>query len=113
MIRAMAKTDAAIPGTTKPRRFVPKFHYELLVCGLAGHELIGTDAAELRPEDAAVAREGEGGLRWHRCLRCDSWLPLRRPSAPTRRYPPRREETEVPLRGRALRDKVVLRIIAL
>ena len=102
-----------IPGTTKPRRFVPKFHYELLVCGVAGHELIGTDAAELRPEDAAVAREGGDDLRWHRCLRCDSWLPLRPPDDPQRRHPPHRDEVEVPLRGKALRDKIVLRLIAI
>lgn len=109
----MAERDASIPGTTKPRRFVPKFHYELLVCGVAGHELIGTDAAELRPEDAAVAREGGDDLRWHRCLRCDSWLPLRPPAQPARRYPPERDQVMVPLRGKALRDKIVLRLIAI
>jgi hypothetical protein len=43
------------PGTTKPRRFRPTCHYELLVCGLVGHELVGTDAAELRPQDALAA----------------------------------------------------------
>ena len=100
------------PGTQKPRRFVPRFHYELLVCGIRGHELLGVDAAELRPEDAVFARE-EGGLRWYRCLRCDSWLPLAPPEAPTRRFPPAREEVELPLRGKALRDKVVLRVIAI
>ncbi|MEA2391901.1 MAG: hypothetical protein QOK31_2010 [Solirubrobacteraceae bacterium] len=102
-----------LPGTTPPRRFRPKFHYELLVCGLRGHELIGTDAAELRPEDALVAREMDG-VRWYRCLRCDSWLPLGAPSAGIegRRFPPQREEIELPLRGRPLRDKVVLRVIA-
>ena len=109
----MNERGASIPGTTKPRRFVPKFHYELLVCGLAGHELIGTDAAELRPEDAAVAREGGDDLRWHRCLRCDSWLPLPPPENSARRYPPERDEVEVPLRGKALRDKIVLRLIAI
>jgi uncharacterized membrane protein (DUF2068 family) len=100
------------PGTTPPRRFRPRFHYELLVCGLQGHELIGTDAAELRPQDAVVARPGDEGLRWHRCLRCDSWLPLPPPTEPTRQFPPERREVAVPMRGRALRDKVVLRIIA-
>jgi uncharacterized membrane protein (DUF2068 family) len=103
----------SIPGTTEPRRFVPKFHYELLVCGVAGHELIGTDAAELRPEDAAVARPGGDDLRWHRCLRCDSWLPLPPPETATRQYPPDREEVDVPPRGKALRDKIVLRLIAI
>jgi uncharacterized membrane protein (DUF2068 family) len=101
------------PGIEKPKRFRPKFHYELLVCGVAGHELIGLDAAELRPEDGLFAREGPDNLRWYRCLRCDSWLPLERPSNPTRQYPPNRDEIELPLRGKPLRDKVVLRIIAI
>jgi uncharacterized membrane protein (DUF2068 family) len=101
------------PGTTPPRRFRPRFHYELLVCGVRGHELIGTDAAELRPQDAVVARPGDDGLRWHRCLRCDSWLPLPPPEKPARRFPPDRAQVAVPLRGRALRDKVVLRLIAI
>jgi uncharacterized membrane protein (DUF2068 family) len=99
------------PGTTRPRRFVPKFHYELLVCGWRGHELVGTDAAELRAEDRAVARDA-GAERWYRCLRCDSWVPLLPPEEPVRRFPPERDEVDVPLRGRALRDKVVLRVIA-
>jgi uncharacterized membrane protein (DUF2068 family) len=59
-----------------------------------------------------VARDGPGELRWHRCLRCDSWLPLEPPPAPVREHPPDRDEIELPLRGRALRDKVVLRVIA-
>jgi uncharacterized membrane protein (DUF2068 family) len=101
-----------LPGTIKPKRFLPKFHYELLSCGVTGHELIGTDAAALREQDAPVARDGPDGLRWYRCLRCDSWLPLEPPAHPTREHPPDRSEIEVPLRGRALRDKIVLRVIA-
>jgi uncharacterized membrane protein (DUF2068 family) len=100
------------PGTVKPKRFRPKLHYELLVCGVQGHELIGTDVAELRPEDELVAFE-EHGIRWHRCLRCDSWLPLEPPANPPRRHMPPREEIELPPRGKPLRDKVVLRVIAI
>jgi uncharacterized membrane protein (DUF2068 family) len=100
------------PGTQRPRRFRPRFHWELLVCGVRGHELIGTDAARLRPEDAIVARE-EHGIRWYRCVRCDSWVPLPPPAQPTREVPLVREKIELPLRGKALRDKVVLRIIAI
>jgi uncharacterized membrane protein (DUF2068 family) len=100
------------PGTQKPRLFRPRFHWELLVCGVHGHELIGTDAAHLRPEDAIVARE-LGGIRWYRCVRCDSWLPLLPPAKPKRDLSPAREEIELPLRGKALRDKVVLRLIAI
>jgi uncharacterized membrane protein (DUF2068 family) len=100
------------PGTlVEPRRLRPTLHWELIVCGLRGHELVGTDAASLRPEDSLVARE-LGGTRFFRCLRCDSWLPLPPADAPAREALPRREEIELPLRGRPLRDKVVLRAIA-
>ncbi|MGH2925248.1 MAG: DUF2127 domain-containing protein [Solirubrobacterales bacterium] len=100
------------PGTAKTERFRPRLHYELLVCGLRGHRLLGTDARELRPSDAIVARDTQG-LRWHRCLRCDSWLPLAPPAAPSTEHIPPRDEIELPLRGRPLRDKIVLRAIAI
>ncbi len=101
----------APPGTVK-RRFRPKFHYELLVCGLRGHVLVGTDAARLRPRDAIFAREA-GGMRWYRCLRCDAWVALPPPERTRRSYPPERHEIALPTRGRALRDTIVLRVIAL
>jgi uncharacterized membrane protein (DUF2068 family) len=107
-----AERPISIPGVAKPQRFRPRFHYELLVCGVRGHELIGTDAAVLRAEDATFARE-MGGVRWHRCLRCDSWLPFTPPSDPALTYPPARDQIELPQRGRPLRDKIVLRIIAI
>src|SRR4051812_22721460 len=110
-VRAMV--DSHAPGVrTKPARFVPRLHWELLVCGLIGHELVGIDAERLRDMDALVARQ-VGEVRWHRCLRCDSWLPVPRPAAPTREHPPERDEIELPLRGRPLRDKIVLRLIAI
>ena len=103
---------AAAPGTERPRRFRPKLRYELIGCGLHGHEILGTDAAALRPEDELFARES-GGLRWYRCLRCDSWLALTPPEHPARKYPPARDEIMLPLRGKPLRDRYVLRLIAL
>jgi uncharacterized membrane protein (DUF2068 family) len=102
-----------LPGVelVEPSRFRPRFHYELLVCGLSGHELIGVDARELRPQDELVARVIDG-VRWHRCLRCDSWLPVPPPASPARDVPPDPAETDLPLRGKPLRDKIVLRVIA-
>jgi uncharacterized membrane protein (DUF2068 family) len=99
------------PGTVK-RRFRPKFHYELFVCGARGHILVGTDAEHVRRMDAAFVRE-YGGSRWYRCLRCDAWLPLPPPTRIKRPTPPQRNELKLPTRGRALRDKIVLRVIAL
>ena len=101
----------AAPGTERPRRFRPKLRYELIGCGLHGHEILGTDAAALRPEDELFARDS-GGLRWYRCLRCDSWLALTPPEHPARKYPPARDEIMLPLRGKPLRDRYVLRLIA-
>jgi uncharacterized membrane protein (DUF2068 family) len=102
----------AAPGTEKPRRFRPKLRYELIGCGLHGHEILGTDAAALRPEDELFVRES-GGLRWYRCMRCDSWVALTPPDQPTRKYPPSRDEITLPLRGKPLRDRYVLRVIAI
>lgn len=101
-----------LPGVklVEPRRMRPRLHYELLACGLAGHALIGIDARHLS-EDTLLAREIDG-VRWHRCLRCDSWLPVHPPDAPAREHPPARDEIDLPLRGKPLRDKLVLRLIA-
>jgi uncharacterized membrane protein (DUF2068 family) len=107
-----ADSPPAPPGTERPRRYRPKLRYELIGCGLHGHELLGTSAARLRPEDGVFARESDG-LRWYRCLRCDSWVALNPPSQPEFSYPPRREDVVLPLRGRPLRDRYVLRLIAL
>src|SRR6185295_15034611 len=92
--QGVANAPAAAPGVrTRPARFVPRLHWELLVCGIAGHELVGLDAAHVRPEDALVVREIDGA-RWHRCLRCDSWLALPPPQAPARECPPDRDAIE-------------------
>ena len=100
------------PGTETTRRFIPKLRYELIGCGLHGHELLGTNAAKLRPQDGIFAREANN-LRWYRCLRCDSWLPLPAPSEPDETYPPQRNQVNLPLRGKPLRDRYVLRLIAI
>lgn len=97
------------PGTDRPRPR-RRIDWELVACGFAGHELPGADAAEIRPQDHALAREYDG-LRWCRCLRCDSWLPVT-PPPPGDHDRLDRSQIAVPLRGKALRDKVVLRAIA-
>ena len=86
--------------------------WELVACGCAGHSLVGTDVAELRPQDELYARE-QGPIRWLRCLRCDSWVALARPEHPARRYPPDRDSIQIPWRGKALRDRLALRLIAI
>jgi uncharacterized membrane protein (DUF2068 family) len=101
---------SAPPGT-QPSRRRRQLDWELIGCGLHGHSLFGTDAAHLRFGDRHIACEADG-VRWHRCLRCDAWLALPVPAQPAREHPRNRDEIDVPLRGQALRDRFVLRLIA-
>jgi uncharacterized membrane protein (DUF2068 family) len=72
---------------------------------------MGTDVAHITPEDNMLVREGDG-VRWYRCLRCDAWIADGPPTTPIRDRMPERDEIELPLRGPMLRDKYVLRLIA-
>ena len=55
----------------------------------------------------------DGGVRWCRCLRCDSWLPLSPPQNAPRLHLSPPAEIALPARGRVLRDKIILRAIAI
>jgi uncharacterized membrane protein (DUF2068 family) len=90
----------------------PANRFELFTCGWQGHALVGTDAAQVTAEDAAVVREA-GGLRWYHCLRCYDWVALAPPTDPTHQRVPEQADIELPLRGQLLRDRYVLRLIAL
>jgi uncharacterized membrane protein (DUF2068 family) len=99
------------PGVLPTKRHRFTIRYELIGCALHGHRLVGTDASDVRPADAALVRTA-GTIRWYRCLRCDAWLAAPPPAEPTRQFPPDRADIELPLRGRPLRDRYVLRLIA-
>ncbi|HXW79781.1 MAG TPA: DUF2127 domain-containing protein [Acidimicrobiales bacterium] len=105
----MTKSGAYSAKVGRSRRSANR--YELLSCALKGHALVGTDASEVGPDDAPFVRE-EGAIRWHRCLRCDAWIPLAHPARPRRQRVPPRDEILLPARGPVLRDKYVLRLIA-
>ena len=112
--RSGTPSATVAPGTQRYATGKRHRSYELLVCGWSGHELVGADAARVRLKDGLIAREDpelKGG-RWLRCLRCDAWLPMRAPAQPAREHIPERDEIVVPLRGKGLRDKLVLRVIA-
>jgi uncharacterized membrane protein (DUF2068 family) len=89
----------------------PDNFYELLTCGWRGHALVGTDAAVVTGDDALVVREKDG-IRWYRCLRCDAWIHDDPPTEPSRERVPSRDEILIPPRGPMLRDRYVLRLIA-
>ncbi len=90
----------------------PTNRYELLTCALEGHVIVGQDARTVTVEDALVVRQHDG-LRWCRCLRCDAWTAVPVPAEPTAERVPTRDEITVPARGPILRDRYVLRLIAL
>jgi uncharacterized membrane protein (DUF2068 family) len=94
-----------------PTEYVSAHRWELFDCGLRGHVHVGIGAANVTPDDQVVVREF-GGLRWHRCLRCDAWRPYPVPEVPNQPSVPTRDEIVLPLRGRMLRDRFILRLIA-
>jgi uncharacterized membrane protein (DUF2068 family) len=89
----------------------PANRYELFTCAWSDHVLVGLDAATITADDALVAREDAEG-RWFRCLRCDDWVRRAPPAGPGRERVPSRDEIHLPLRGAALRDRYILRLIA-
>jgi uncharacterized membrane protein (DUF2068 family) len=73
--------------------------------------LAGRDADLSQGGDPILVRD-DGDVRWHRCLRCDCWVPLPPPESGSG-TPLRRDDIELPLRGKPLHDRIVLRLIAL
>lgn len=104
------RQNRSVPLRRADRR--TRVSYELLDCARHGHALIGADVEEITAGDSHLVREMDG-LRWYRCLRCDTWTPDGVPDSPSRKRLPGREEILLPERGRVLRDRYVLRLIAL
>jgi uncharacterized membrane protein (DUF2068 family) len=94
----------------KPRR---KWHRETFTCAFSGHVVPAAQVAKLRPEDAGLGIDLPDGRRLARCLRCDAWIQTTAPAKPTREHLPSIDELQVPKRGRALRDHIVIRLIAI
>jgi len=95
----------------RARHSHPTNRYELFTCGWQGHFLAGTDAADVTGADPVIVREIDG-VRWFHCLRCYCWVPVGYPETPGRETVPTRDEIDLPLRGKLLRDRYVLRLIA-
>jgi len=83
---------------------------ELFVCGLRGHELPGAQLSDVDERHAAIARATEDGRRLVRCLRCNDWVLVDPPAQGI--TIDNVDAVPRPSRGRALRDELVLRVIA-
>lgn len=98
------------PPGVEPVRRLPRLRYELVGCAIHGHELAHPQPAVRSGHPELLYRDEPGEpFSWFRCLRCDSWLPLTADTQP----PITSGELIVPLRGRPLRDRFVLRLIAI
>lgn len=95
------------PATQHPRKR-RHIDWEPVTCGVRGHAFAHVEASG--EEDPHLVREGDG-MRWHRCLRCDGWFALP-PEADVAQSAPSRAGIVIPLRGKPLRDRIVLRLIA-
>ncbi|WP_042377395.1 DUF2127 domain-containing protein [Streptacidiphilus melanogenes] len=89
-----------------------RWNFELLTCATSGHVLVAPADVDERTGPLLVRRT-EDGLRWQRCLRCDVWIPTRAPRDHGETPGPGPADIVIPERGRALRDRYVLRLIAL
>src|SRR2546421_6190495 len=90
-----------------------RWHPETLTCAVRGHFTPAAGAARRGPDDPAIGVELEDGRRFSRCLRCDHWMLGSAPEKPEYDTVPDFTPDELPRRGKALRDAIVLRIIAI
>ena len=91
----------------------PRWDAETLVCSRRGHIVPAAGVAALGPEHAGVGIDLPDGRRFARCLRCDAWLDVARPSEPAAETLPPLRQIQLPRRGEELREAIVLRVIAI
>lgn len=85
---------------------------ETLVCAIRGHCTPAGTVARLEPEDSGFGIDLHPTWRISRCLRCDAWIGGPPPAPPERDRLPAFEELDLPRRGKALRQAVILRLIS-
>jgi uncharacterized membrane protein (DUF2068 family) len=98
-------TTSSVPAVLRrrPRRPLRAFDWSLRSCGLHGHVTYRPDEEGLADRLRADTAVGEA---W-RCLRCEDFVP-----GPPKHSGPA-EDAPLVLRGRALKDAAVLRLLAL
>jgi uncharacterized membrane protein (DUF2068 family) len=86
---------------------------ELLVCALRGHALAGAAIEPLDERHAAVVRATADGRRLVHCLRCGDWVVTDPPAPGAGVAVASVDELERPRQGKALRQAIVVRLIAI
>jgi len=92
----------------------PGWSAESLACGVRGHVAPAARARQLGASDRPVGVDQPDGTRLSRCLRCDAWVRTRVPTGEAVEYEqvPPVSTLDLPRRGQALDDLIVLRLIA-
>ena len=90
-----------------------KVDLETLVCAFRGHCTPAASVAVLSAEEAGLGIDVAPTWRISRCLRCGAWIGGPRPTAPEWESLPAFEQLDRPRRGKALRQAVILRLIAI
>jgi uncharacterized membrane protein (DUF2068 family) len=85
---------------------------ELLVCAWRGHVVPGAAVLPLDERHDVLARETVDGRRLVQCLRCGDWIVAPSPGAGAGEPLDRIDDIERPRRGRALREAILVRVIA-
>jgi uncharacterized membrane protein (DUF2068 family) len=107
----MAASTRARP--VHPARTRWGWHPETFVCSRRGHVTPAAYVARLRSEDVELGVDLADGRRLARCLRCDVWVEFEPPARPASNTLPPLDRLQVPRRGRALREAIILRLIAI
>jgi uncharacterized membrane protein (DUF2068 family) len=84
------------------------------VCGVRGHVAPAARARLLGDGERAIGVDQPDGTRLSRCLRCDVWIRTNSPAGDAVEYEhvPPLASMDLPRRGAALDDAIVLRLIA-
>ncbi|HEX3623082.1 MAG TPA: DUF2127 domain-containing protein [Acidimicrobiales bacterium] len=110
-------TPAGTPPSEQPgapiKERAGRWHPETFTCAFEGHDAPGALVREVGPDDRLLAMVTDDGVRVARCLRCDAWV-VADPADFGRggdRLPPL-AQVVIPPRGKALKDALVLKLIA-
>ncbi|MGO9873473.1 MAG: DUF2127 domain-containing protein [Acidimicrobiia bacterium] len=85
---------------------------ELFVCAVRGHYTPGADVEALDGGSRLVVRRTVDGRRFAQCLRCGSWMVCDAPAAGAGTAAGSLDLLKRPRRGQALRQAILLRVIA-
>lgn len=89
-----------------------RWHPETFWCSLRGHVVPASSVKEVTGADALVGIPISDEAHMSRCLRCDAWLLSDESTAMKDSIGPLKD-IAVPQRGKALRDAIVLKLIAI